>query len=143
LNAGQRLIVVVFAIHLVSGCGALPPFVKPSPTLIPVAVQVLGPNESFERLAEPSDPLVSRARAIEIAQTGLTGTLATASAEYGRLRTPWVGTESGRLAWFVTLDGLAPPAASGVQPTDRRRTFMFVDAENGRPLIAVSEGAGP
>jgi len=136
---------VLLGINALIGCAALPSTATPSPTLTRVALgRILKPNESFDPLPEPSQPEISRARAIELAQTGLTGTLTSASAEYGRLRSPQLGTRSDRFAWFVTLEGLAPPAPrGGPQPTGARRTFAFVDAEDGRPLISVSEGAGP
>lgn len=100
-------------------------------------------NETFDRRSAPGDVPISRDRAIALAQTGLAGKLTGAPAEYGQLHGNF-GQRADRAAWLVVLEGVARPAPpGGPAPVGRRRTFVFLDAEDGRGLTSFPDGAGP
>ncbi len=108
-----------------------------------LAVYLQTNDMTFDRRSAPSDVPISRDRAIALAQVGLSGTLTRATAEYGQLHGN-LGERSDRAAWLVVLEGVARPAPTGgPAPVGRRRTFVFLDAEDGRGLTSFGEGAGP
>ena len=115
------------------------------PTLDPIVAQHLQLNNAtFDVQPAPATVSVSAQRSVELASVGLTGNLTASRTTFGELRAPKLTPRSDRFAWLVELDGLAPPApAGGPTPVGPRKTFVFIDSEDGRGLMSVGVGAGP
>lgn len=98
---------------------------------------------SFMPAPPDARPAISAGEAIAVVLDRTTGEPADRSATLGFLHMPALGARSDRLAWLVVVEGVARPAGSGEVASTPRRTWAYIDAEDGRHLFSGGFGLGP
>lgn len=151
-GTARRASLLALIAFAAAGCASAgsPPSSAPSPSAIAVplvdAQRFLAANgASFEPQDAPTSVATTADAAIAIVRGQVTGAPTQTTAVFGRLLGPRLGVRSDRLAWLVTIDGVAPPRwnFSGPAYVGPLRTVAFVDAEDGRIMAMIATGEGP